>query len=334
LHVVPIHEGAIGYQTTLSMIAKGIAGDGLFYYLVQFATMAILVLAANTAFADFPRVTSFLARDGYLPRQLGMMGDRLVFHWGILLLTIISVGLIYLFQGEIHLLLPLYAGSVFIAFSMSQYGMVLRWRRLGKNRGNMMLNLVGALATTIVGLVFLITKFKEGAYLVPIIGAGLVATFIGIRRHYSYHEAQTQPKDFSIPKTPVSTVLVLVPRIHLGVLPAINYARSIGLDCRGIHVSIDPAKVADMKADWARYQFDIPLVILDSPYRTLVDPILEYVDETLRENPDNWLTVIVPEAVPSKWWQSILHNNSAFPIKLALAKRKKVVITNVRYHLT
>ncbi|GMV35656.1 MAG: amino acid transporter [Fimbriimonadales bacterium] len=333
LHVIPIHEGTPGYETVLSMIARGLAGKTWFYYVIQAATVVILILAANTAFADFPRLCSFIARDGFLPRQLTNLGDRLVFHWGIVLLTAVSIGLIYAFGGETNRLLPLYAGSVFITFSLSQFGMVAHWRRLGGNVPKMMMNLLGAVATTIVGIVFVVSKFTEGAWMIPVIGAGMMWVFTRIRRHYERHTQQLQLQDFAVPAQRQTTAIVLVPRLHIGTIAALNYARSIGLDCRALHVSVNPAKTQELKRDWERYNFGIPLVILESQYRSLVDPIIEYVDETLKESPDRWVTVIVPEAVPAKWWHRALHNNAAVPIKLALSQRKRVVITNVRYHL-
>jgi amino acid transporter len=333
LHVVPAPEGVHGYETILSMIARGLVGKNWFYFAVQAATTVILILAANTAFADFPRLCSFIARDGYLPTQLSNLGDRLVFHWGIILLAATSIALIYLFQGETTSLLPLYAGSVFIAFSLNQFSMVRRWHRQGRNTGRLLLNLVGAVSTTIVGVVFIVTRFVEGAWLVPVIGSLILVGFTAIRRHYEYHAQQLAPEGDWVPETPLSTVIVLVPGVHRGIMPAINYAKSIGPDCRAVHVSTQPTKLAVIRREWERFDFGVPLVVLASPYRALVEPILEYVDEALREKPDKWLTVVIPEAVPSKWWQKFLHNNSAFPIRLALASRKRVVIANVRYHL-
>jgi amino acid transporter len=333
LHIAPVAEGTAGYETVLSMIARTLVGESWFYYVVQAATTVILILAANTAFADFPRLCSFIARDGFLPRQLGNVGDRLVFHWGIILLAATSVALIYVFQGETTSLLPLYAGSVFISFSLAQFGMVRRWHKMGGNTVKLLFNLVGAVSTTVVGTVFIVTRFADGAWLVPVIGVVILLLFTGVRRHYDVHAEQLTPKGFTIPETPISTVIILVPGVHLGIMPAINYAKTIGLDCRAVHVGVNPSKVSDVKQQWEQFDFGMPLVVLEAPYRSLVDPILDYVDETLAENPENWLTVIVPEAVPPRWWQRILHNNSSFPIKMALAKRKRVVITNVRYHL-
>jgi amino acid transporter len=333
LHIVPIPEAAHGYRTVLSMIAERLVGRSFFFYFVQLATMAILMMAANTSFADFPRMCSFLARDGYLPRQLGAIGDRLVFHWGILLLACVSIALIYAFGGYTNRLLPLYAIGVFVSFSLSQFGMVVRWTRLGGGQWRRGLNLIGAILTSIVGLTFAITKFREGAWMVPVVGAFLLLIFWGVKRHYDYYASRLRPATYTIPPIRVGTVLILVPRIHRGILPAVNYAKTIAKDCRALHVSIDPGKVAGVKEEWERFGSGIPLVILESPYRSLLDPIKEYLDETLAENPESWVTVVVPEAVPSRWWHVFLHKNVAFSIKRLLAQRRRVVVTNVRYHL-
>lgn len=325
-------------RTVLSQIAANVFGStSYFFYYIQISTFLILILAANTSFADFPRLASIMARDGYLPRQFARQGDRLVFQNGIIILAVTACLLVWHYRGKVDSLLPLYAIGVFTSFTLSQSGMFIHWKRL-KDKGwlrRALINGCGAIITGIVCIIIITTKFKEGAYIVVILLSILFVTFKGIKRHYVKSALQLAlPRRYESHET-VNTVLLLVPRIHQGILAAFEYARSIGLDCRAVHVNIsaDPRRLEVMRKDWDKFAKDIPLVILESPFRSLVGPILEYVDEALSEHPDHVITVIVPEYVPGKWWHSILHENAAFQLKLALSSRKNVVVTNVRYFL-
>ncbi len=295
--------------------------------------MAILILAANTAFADFPRLCSFIARDSYMPRQLANLGDRLVYQNGILLLAFCAGMLIFVFHGDTHRLIPLYAVGVFTSFTLSQTGMVARQIRMKQPLWGIVASAIGAVTTGGVMLVILITKFHDGAWIVVITATLLLLFFAWVRRHYDYlaEELNVAPDE----RVPISdtTVLLLVPRIHRGVLNAISYARTLSHDCRAVHITINPESVPKMVEEWEKHAPDIPLVILESSYRSLVEPLMEYIDEAVGERPNHFLTVIVPQAVPKHWWQGILHNNAAIPIKMALASRKNVVITNLRYFL-
>lgn len=332
--IVPMKSGEPGYMTVLAQIAAKMFGNGsIMFYVVQVATATILFLAANTAFADFPRLTQFIARDGYLPRQLGSIGDRLVFQNGIILLTLLAMGLIVIYHADTHSLIPLYAVGVFISFTMSQSGMVAKWTKARNFGFKFWISLVGALVTFFVTWVLLITKFTEGAWLIAVAISLLLLVFWGIKRHYNYlaRELTLSPED-QLGKVR-STVILLVPRMHRGILQAIAYAKSMARDCRAVHVTLDPSSVAKVKEDWNSFGADFPLVILDSPYRSLIEPVTDYIDQALEEDPDQMITVIVPQAVPKHWWQGLLHNNAAVALKLALASRKNVVITNVRYFL-
>jgi hypothetical protein len=296
--------------------------------------MAILVLAANTAFADFPRLASFMAKDGYLPRQLANIGDRLVFQNGIILLAVAACLLIFAFHGDTHKLIPLYAVGVFTSFTLSQAGMVVRQVRQKSAKWGIVASFTGAITTGIVMVIILVTKFHAGAWIVVIAEAFLLMFFYFVRKHYDYlaRRLNIGPEDHVLPVT--GTVLLLVPpRIHKGILHAIAYARTISSDCRAIHITDDPKSTDEMKRQWDKFGGQIPLVILESPFRSLVDPLLAYIDEAVSEEPGHILTVVVPQAVAKHWWQTILHNNAATPIKLALASRKNVVVTNVRYFL-
>ncbi len=331
--VVPMSESSSGYMTVIAQIAIQIFPHWLFVAL-QVATALILILAANTAFADFPRLSSFIARDGYLPRQLASVGDRLVFQNGIILLSLLSILLIVVFGGETGRLIPLYAVGVFTSFTLSQAGMVVRLMREKAAFWKTLVSAVGCIVTFVVMLIILITKFKEGAWIIVVALAIILTIFAIIRRHYVYLSDQMSvtPEDVVIPVH--TTVLLLVPRVHKGILQAIAYAQSMAKDVRAVHVTLDPTNNAQIKTDWDKFGADIPLVILESPYRSLIEPVTDYIDQATKEEPHLMITVIVPQAVPKHWWQGLLHNNAAVALKLALGARKNVVITNVRYFLT
>ncbi|RMG26230.1 MAG: APC family permease [Armatimonadetes bacterium] len=333
LGITPMSTEEPGYRTVVAQVAMAVFGDGPIFFAIQIATMAILILAANTAFADFPRLCSFMAIDGNLPRQLAVLGDKLVYQNGIILLALTSGGLILAFGGDVHKLIPLYALGVFTAFTLGQAGMVRYQLKHKMPKWGAVVSFIGMCTTGVVWFVVLITKFTAGAYLVVIALTVLVLTFAGIRRHYDYLAKSLNPDPSYRPKAADSTVIVLVPRVHKGILQALEYVKAFSKDVRALHVAINPATVGAVKKEWDEYVGDIPLVILESPYRSLVEPIVEYIEAATQENPDRMLTVVVPQAVPKYWWQSVLHNNSAEPIRRALAAKKNVVITNVRYFL-
>lgn len=337
-HIIPMELHHEGYKTVLAQVCQAVfpmtTAFGTFYFnALQIATTLILILAANTAYADFPRLCSFIARDGFLPRQLASLGDRLVFQNGILFLSLSAMALLVRFNGDTHLLIPLYSVGVFVSFTMSQAGMFARARNLKLGGWKPWVSFFGAIITAILAIVLLVSKWHEGAWLVLIALGLLLTIFTLIRKHYDYlaKELEVEPSD-SVP-TAKMTVLLLVPRLHKGILQAIAYAQSLSEDVRAVHVTLDPSSVARIKADWVKFGEDIPLVILESPYRSLVEPVTDYVDQTIAETPDQFVTVIVPEAVPRRWYHRFLHNNVAISLKLALGARKNVVITNVRYFL-
>lgn len=326
--------GEPGYQTVLAQVAQTAFGEGsALFFAVQLATMAILILAANTAYADFPRLTSFIAKDGYLPRQLANLGDRLVFQNGIILLAFVAVFLIFFSGGDTHRLIPLYALGVFTAFTLGQAGMVIKQWKSRAKLGSL-ISAIGMTATGVVWFVILITKFIDGAWMIVLALSILLTTFWGIRRHYDSlaRQLNIQPGE-TVPKVESTVLLLIPPRIHRGILQAIGYARTLSRDLRAVTTVADVSLAKELKPQWEKIAPDIPLVILESPYRSIVEPVIEYIEAALGEEEGRMLTVIVPEAIAAHWWQRILHNNSAVPLKIALASRKNVVITNVRYFL-
>ena len=326
--------GEPGYQTILAQISSTAFADVPFlFYAVQIATMAVLILAANTAYADFPRLTSFIAKDGFLPRQLANLGDRLVFQNGIILLAVVACALVLFSGGDTHRLIPLYALGVFTAFTLGQAGMVVKQWKL-KSFGGAVLSAIGMTATAVVWLVILITKFTAGAWMIVIAMGLLLTLFWAVRRHYNSLARQlTISPGESAPTLDSTVLLLLPPRIHKGILHSIGYARTLSKDLRAVTTVSDLGMAGELKKEWQRIAPDISLVILESPYRSIVEPVVEYIDEAIGEDEGHMLTVIVPEAIAKHWWQRILHNNSAIPLKIALASRRNVVITNVRYFL-
>ncbi|HEV8142805.1 MAG TPA: APC family permease [Methylomirabilota bacterium] len=322
-------------ETVVSQLARRIFGNGVLYYELQTVTMLILLLAANTSFADFPRLSFFLARDRFIPRQFGNQGDRLVYSNGIVILGGLSVLLLVLFNGDTHALIPLYAVGVFISFTLSQSSMVRRWLRL---RGDGWwwragLNAVGATVTGGVMLTIAVTKFTHGAWIVVLLIPTLVAAFLTVHRHYEEVASQLS-MDGLEPPPPIShTVLVLVGDLHRGVLKAIQYAQSLSPTAKAVFVETDPELTRRLEEKWGKWGMGIPLIVLSSPYRSLLGPLLEYVDHLQQRGEHHIVTIILPEFIPARWWQHLLHNQTALLIKGALLFRKNIIVTDVPYHL-
>lgn len=335
--IVPMDVEHTGnYETVVSQIARSVfGGANVAYYYIQFATLAILILAANTAYSDFPRLAYFLARDGYLPRQFTFRGDRLAFTTGIVTLGTLSGLMLAGFGGETSRMIPLYAVGVFTAFTLSQAGMVSRWLRLKEPgwRAGLAINIVGVTTTGLVAIVVGLTNFTKGAWVVLFLIPVLIYMFRSIHRHYDDAaeelEAQTPLHATEIQHT----VVVPVSAINRVALQTIAYARSISDNVTAVHVTDDEEAIKKIRHDWKRLEGDVPLVIIESPYRALVGPLLAYIDEIDRQRPDDTLTVVLPEFVASHWWEQILHNQTALRIKAALLFRPGTVVTSVPYHL-
>jgi amino acid transporter len=329
-------EGDVSAESVISMVARVVFHDEpLLRGIILFATATILLLAANTAYADFPRLSSILARHGYMPRQLANLGDRLVFSNGIILLAVFVSLLVVAFGGSVDRLIPLYAVGVFTAFTLSQAGMVRHWLQQ-KGTGwqwKVLVNGIGAVATGIVLLVIIVEKGPQGAWVVLVVIPILMWIFTQINRHYQKVRARLTLIGYEPQPLPPHTVLVLVPDVHRGVIPALEYAREISKDHRAVHIEINPADTQRLKERWEQWGGDMPLVIIESPYRSLIGPLVEYVRQVRQDHPRHLITVVLPEFVVTKWWERVLHNNSAFLIKLALGNVRDVVITNVRYYL-
>jgi amino acid transporter len=330
-HIVPSEQ-----ETVVSQLARGVFGSrGFAYYAVQAGTMLILVLAANTAYADFPRLASILARDRYLPRQFMNQGDRLAFSNGIVGLSVLAAVLLIVFRGDTHALIPLYMIGVFVSFTLSQAGMVIHWRRLrGPGwRTSAFINGLGALVTGIVLLVVATTKTLEGAWLILLLIPLNVLFFRMTRKHYDGVAAQLSIKGWKSPGPRRNTVLVPIGGIYRSVVEALDYAKTLSPDVRAVYVNIDAASTEQVKKEWERWGDGVPLVVLESPYRSLMEPLLEYVGQVSGEQPDDYVTIVLPEFVPARWWHHLFHNQRALLIKGALLFKPNTVVTSVPFHL-
>ena len=331
LHPYPSHE-----ETVISQLGRVVFGDGPVYVLLQFATAAILTLAANTAYADFPRLSSIIARDGYLPRQLANRGDRLVFSNGILVLSGLAGLLIIAFGGITNALIPLYAVGVFASFTLSQAGMVRHHLRLHEPgwKRNTVINIVGAIATFIVLIIIASTKFTSGAWVPLIVIPSIVLLFKGIHRHYQrVGSALSIPPDYRPP--PMNhTMVVLVGGVHRGVLDALAYAKSVNpTRILAVTVVSEEEEQDRIEKAWAERNIDVPLEIVYDPYRELTRPILRYVDELDARWDNDIVTVLIPEFVVDHWWGHLLHNQTALLLKGRLLFRKGTVVTSIPYHV-
>ena len=323
-------------ETVVSQIARAtFGGRGVAYYLVQAGTMAILVLAANTAYADFPRLASILARDRFLPRQFMNQGDRLAFSNGIVILSVLASVLLMVFGGDTHALLPLYMIGVFVSFTLSQAGMVLHWRSLGGAgwRTSAAVNGFGALVTAVVLAIVAVTKAAEGAWIIIVMIPVLVTIFVITRRHYDHVASELTLRDWQPDVPGGHLVLVPIGGIQRAVVKALRYARTLSTDVRAIYVEIDPAATATLQEQWTEWGQGGELVVLQSPYRSLMEPLLDYIEAAQRSDPDGFVTVILPEFVPQRLWQHLLHNQHALLIKGALLFKPNVVVTSVPFHL-
>ncbi|MBI2467567.1 MAG: APC family permease [Candidatus Rokubacteria bacterium] len=323
-------------ETINSQLARRVFGESPFYYFVQTMTTLILVLAANTSFSDFPRLAFFLGRDRFLPRQFTNRGDRLAFSNGIIILALLSALLLVIFRGDTHALIPLYAVGVFVSFTLSQASMVRYWLRERPPLWPMRaaLNASGAVATGLVMLVIATTKFVHGAWMVILLIPCLIGVFLAVRRHYEAVALQLSIEGAEPTVSPIAhTVLVPIGDVHRGILQALRYARALSPSARAVYVEIDPDFTRRLEDRWGKYGSGIPLVVLRSPYRSVVGAFLEYLNHLQESVPDQVITIILPEFVPARWWQHLLHNQTALLIKGALLFRKGVIVTDVPYHL-
>lgn len=342
-------------ETVISQLARTVyGGQGVLYLAVIAGTAVILIMAANTAFADFPRLGALQAKDGFLPRQFAFRGSRLVYSRGIVFLAIIASLLIILFQASVTRLIPLYAIGVFLSFTLSQTGMARRWWKSGHLRPGervvepgsvnfydphwnikMVINGFGAVLTFIVMWVFAITKFQDGAWIIVIVIPTLIVIFLAIHRHYRNLAKKLTLENFkATPDNPRHRVVLLIANVHRGSLAALKYARMLSPDVTAVHVSIDPEEVIGVREKWDIYGEGTRLVILNSPYRLMIEPVMEYIEKLLALRQFNeTITVVIPQFVPGKWWENILHNQTALLLRFGLLFKPGLVIVEVPYQV-
>jgi amino acid transporter len=325
-------------QTVVSQVARATLGSGPVYYIVQGFTAVVLLLAANTCFAAFPSLSSVLAEDGFMPRQFAHRGDRLVFSNGVLILALLASLLIVLFRGDTHALIPLYAIGVFVAFTLSQAGMIRRSLRL-RDRGwqrTLVLSGLGTVATGVVLAIFAATKFSEGAWLVIVVIPILLAFFRVVKDHYRTLGRSLEMVEWSAVAPRRHVAIVPVSGIHRGVANALTYALSVSRDVRAVYITERAEDGERMEERWMMWDNGVPLVVLESPFRSVLGPLLKYieqVDEEFRDDHGALVTVVLPEIVPSKWWHHLLHNNTALLVKGALLFRQGKICVSVPYQL-
>lgn len=367
-------------ETLVSAMARHTFGAGVFYYFIQAATAAILVLAANTSFADFPRLASLLAADRFLPRQFANRGDRLVFSNGIVILAVLAIVLIIIFKGQEQAMLPLYAVGVFLSFTLSQSGMVIHWlrerkgeearvrilkqeqeesihrtsdpsaatharerlRALERDRGGnwftaTLVNGAGAAITFVVLVVITTTKFTHGAWAVIVLIPLLVWMFRAINGHYKLVAAQLT-LGTAKPSRPAMRHRIIIPvsGIHRGVLPALDYARSLsgdGHEITAVYVEINPENTEEVRKQWEVWGNGVPLKVLHSPFRSITTPLINFINDESGRHKDSITTIVLPEFVPRAWWQQLLHNQTALLLKGKLLFSRNLVVTSVPHHL-
>jgi amino acid transporter len=323
-------------ESGVSQLGRAIFGDRTIpYYLLQAATTMILVLAANTAYADFPRLASIVARDRYLPRQFMNQGDRLAFSNGILVLSVFAAVLIVAFRGDTQLLLPLYMIGVFVSFTLSQAGMVIHWRKTREAgwKTSALINGFGAVVTGIVLVIVAVTKTLEGAWIVLLLIPLIVLLFNATRRHYEHVASQLTLRGYMPQARAHNTVVMPIGGMQRAVVEALRYAETLSDDVRAVYVDIDARATEQIRNDWEKWGGRVTLVVLPSPYRSVMEPLLDYIRQVERDRPEDYVTVILPEFVPARWWQHLLHNQSALLIKGALLFRPNTVVTSVPFHL-
>jgi amino acid transporter len=323
--------------TGIALMAQHVyGGTGVLFWITQIATFAILILAANTAYADFPRLASIIGRDGFIPRQFANQGDRLVYSNGIVFLSLIASGLIVAFGGNVSKLIPLYAFGVFTGFTLSQAGMVVHHRRLQETgwKWKLAVNAVGAVTTGVIAAVVVISKFTQGAWIPAVVIPLLVLLFRGIKRHYTKLSQALKIGDDIHPVRKTNTMVVLVGGVHAGTIAGVEFAKSLQPDhLLAVHITTSDEDGNLFAKKWAVFEPDVDLEVVVDPYRNLRGTVLRYVEEVEQRWDDDRITVVIPEFVVHRWWEHLLHNQAALFLKGALLFRENVAVVSVPYQV-
>ena len=330
------------YQTVMSKLAHITFGTGLPYFYIQATTALILVLAANTSFSDFPRLLYFMARDKFAPSQFTNLGDRLAFSNGIITLGILAGVLYAVFRGSTDALIPLYTIGVFLSFTLSQLGMVVRWRRVAKSgtpeeskgwKWSLTINLLGAVATGTVLVIAASTKLLSGAWVVVVLIPVIVLLSMAIHRHYQKARGRVQAETPITPGDVHPVAVVPIADLTDVQLQTLALARRLADQVVAVYISDDPEKIEEIRHKWEVWGNHVPLEVIESPYRSVIRPFLNYLDAIEAQNKGGTLMVILPEMVYGRWWHQFLHNQTALRLKAALLFRPGTVVVNVPYHL-
>jgi amino acid transporter len=323
------------HETVISQIGRATFGTGIVYYVLQVSTMGILVLAANTAFADFPRLASLLARDGFMPARFAFRGERLAFNSGIVALALLAIAVLAVFGGRVEALIPLYAVGVFTSITLSQAGMVVHWLREhgGGWRRSAIVNGFGAVATGIVTVIFAVAKFALGAWLIVIVIPVIVAAMLFVGRQYARRKAETAVRPELVIGPPTRRQRVLVPAsdVTRDVVQAVKFGRTMSDDVSAIHVTDDLDRAAVIRERFARQLPGLPLIVVESPFRSLVRPLVRYLEDAAATAADDVVIVLLPEYVPRHWWERFLYNDNAHRIEASLLGRPNILVASVPY---
>jgi Amino acid permease len=323
------------HESVVSQIGRAVFGLGPLYYILQLATTGLLILAANTSFADFPRLSSILARDGYMPSRFAFRGERLAFSAGIVVLALVAIVVLIAFGGLVTALIPLYAIGVFTSVTLSQVGMVRHWLREREPgwRRSAVINGVGAVATAIVTLIFAIAKFALGAWLIIVIIPILVGAMLFVHRQYERRrlEVHVRPEAVISSSLRRQHVIIPVPEVTRDVVQAVKFGRSMSRDVTAVHVTDDVDRAEEIRGRFERQLPGIPFVIVESPYRQLIRPLIRYLEYTAGRIGDDILVVLLPEYIARHWWEKYLYNENARRIREALLGRKNILIADVPY---
>lgn len=333
-HAVPNHE-----VTVIAQIADQVFGKSFMFYSVQITTALILIMAANTAFSDFPLLLSLISKDGYAPKQLSRRGERLNFANGIKLLSLAAAFLIIIFNGSTHALIPLYAVGVFTSFTLSQSGMCLKWFREKTDgwKHKAFVNGFGALVTLVTVIIISVSKFKDGAWIVCILIPIFVLIMVRIKAHYNTLAKELslsieREKPLSSTDAPIEHVIVLVDNLNQASLKAINYAKRLSDNVVAFHISVDKDETEKLQDKWNKYNPNIPLITKYSPYRDIVKPLQDFIEsEEHASQPGDNVTIVMPQFVVKKWWHNILHTQTAMLLRRKLMMDRHIVLITVPY---
>ena len=329
LHIIPKPN-----ETLLSQIFSHIFSKSYLWYIFQICTIAVLLLSANSCFAGFSKLIAIIAKDKYAPRQFRNLGDKLAYSNGIGIFAVLSVIIILAFKASLYALIPLYAIGVFITFSITLFSVNVYLKKIGNTTGSVLLQL-GSLTVGLMVLIIIVAKFQEGAFIALLIIFLMMFAFYKVHQHYVEldEELRLSVDSYVEPVPAKTTAVILTSGIHKGVISAVSYGKSISKDARALYIDTDPEEAFFLRENWDKYSMGVPLVILDSPYRNIINPILQYLEEAKKERPGYIINVIIPEVIFAKYWHKFLHNKLAFVLRVILSFQKNVIVTHVSYDI-